>query len=204
MKLALVVPVKPVEEAKSRLAAVLSPPARADLARRLCGHTLATVEEWDQATWRLVVSRDTRLLTAAEGRGWVAVREQMADLNGALTQAGMAAKRLGADALLILPVDLPLLTTGDLDALVTLATDNPGMVIAPCRRGTGTNALLLRPPDVISLAFGSDSFATHRRLAAQCNVTVRICRTPALALDLDTPEDWQAYRAASGPELFPI
>ncbi len=195
MKLAIVVPVKPAEEAKSRLSTVLSPAARAGLARRLCNHTLTTVEQWGQATWQLVVSRDARLLSAAEARGWVAVREQMADLNGALTQAGMEAMRLGAGGLLILPADLPLLTTGDLYALVALATDNPGVVIAPCRRGTGTNALLLRPPDAIPLAFGPESFATHRRLAAQRGVAIHVCRSSALALDLDTPEDWQAFRA---------
>jgi len=204
MKLAVVVPVKPAGEAKSRLATVLSPAARAELARELYDHTLTTIERWGKADWRLVVSRDARVLASAGTRGWVAVTEETADLNGALTQAGTQAMYLGADSLLILPADLPLLAPEDLDALVALATNNAGMVIAPCRRGTGTNALLLRPPDVIPLTFGPESFVAHRRLATQRGVTICVCRSPALALDLDTPEDWRTFRAANRSEPFPI
>jgi len=184
------VPVKPPAEAKSRLSTILSPAARADLARRLFLHTLNTVDEWKRADHRLVVGRDADLLNLAVRRGWVAVQEEIADLNCALTQAAARATRLGADCLLIVHADLPLLTRSDLDGLLDRANARPVVVIAPCRRRDGTNALLLRPPDAIPFAYGPGSFVAHRRLAADRSVPVRLFHSPTISFDLDTPEDW--------------
>lgn len=193
MKLAVIVPVKPPNEAKSRLATVLTPGKRLAVARHLCERTLDIVEGWSPADLRLVVSRDADLLADAHGRGWIGVREEVAGLNSALTQATARAVCEGVDALLVIPSDLPLLTTADLDGLATLAEEGtPVVVIAPCRRGDGTNALLLCPPDAIPFAFGPDSFAEHCRLAEMRHIPARVFRSPTVALDLDTPEDLQA------------
>jgi len=186
------VPVKPPTEAKSRLAEVLSPGKRTAVAWHLCERTLATVERWPRADLRLIVSRDAELLADAGRRGWIAVPEEVADLNSALRQVAARATREGAGALLVLPADLPLLTAADLERLATLAGEGtPVVVIAPCRRGDGTNALLLRPPDAIPFAFGPASFAEHCRLAEGRRVPVHVFRSPTLALDVDTPEDWR-------------
>jgi len=67
----------------------------------------------------------------------------------------------------------------------------PALVIAPCRHGTGTNALLLRPPDLIPFAFGPDSFAAHCAAACAAGVEPIIYRADNIAFDLDTPEDWR-------------
>jgi 2-phospho-L-lactate guanylyltransferase len=190
MSLAAVVPVKPPAEAKSRLSTVLSPAARADLARRLFLHTLDTVDEWGRADQRLVVGRDEGLLKLAAQRGWVAVREEIADLNCALTQAAATAMHLGATTLLVVHADLPLLTQSDLDGLLDRANARLVVVVAPCRRHDGTNALLLRPPDAIPFAYGPGSFAAHRQLAADRDIPVRLFHSPTISFDLDTPEDW--------------
>ncbi len=63
------------------------------------------------------------------------------------------------------------------------------VVVAPCRHGTGTNALLIHPPGLISFAFGPDSFAAHCAAARAAGVEPVIYRSVTVALDLDTPED---------------
>jgi 2-phospho-L-lactate guanylyltransferase len=65
----------------------------------------------------------------------------------------------------------------------------PTVVVAPCRHGTGTNALLILPPGLIPFAFGPDSFAAHCAAARAAGVEPVIYRSATITLDLDTPED---------------
>jgi 2-phospho-L-lactate guanylyltransferase len=69
-------------------------------------------------------------------------------------------------------------------------------VIVADRHGTGTNALRLTPPDAIAPAFGPGSFARHAALGAAAGATVRVAQAPSLELDVDTPGDLDALRAA--------
>lgn len=109
-------------------------------------------------------------------------------LDRAVRLAQQAALDGGADRLLVVPADLPLLRPGDVVALADagLAAD---VVLAPDRLGDGTNALLLRPPDALGPAFGPGSFRRHRLRAEAAGLTCTVVERPALALDLDTPAD---------------
>jgi 2-phospho-L-lactate guanylyltransferase len=73
----------------------------------------------------------------------------------------------------------------------TQPAPKPALVIAPCRHGTGTNVLMLRPPDLIRFAFGPDSFAAHCTASRTAGVEPIIYRDGNVAFDLDTPEDWR-------------
>ena len=65
------------------------------------------------------------------------------------------------------------------------------MAIAPDRHRTGTNGLLLFPPEEHDFAFGPGSFQQHLRLARNRGRYIAIVDRPGLAYDLDTPEDWR-------------
>ena len=67
----------------------------------------------------------------------------------------------------------------------------------PDRHGTGTNALVLSPPDAIEPSFGPDSLERHVAAAEAAGVPHRVEEVPGLALDVDTPDDL----AALGAEL---
>ena len=69
-------------------------------------------------------------------------------------------------------------------------------MIVPDRHGSGTNALLIAPPTVMAPAFGPGSFARHAALASAAGARVRVGRLPSLELDVDTPGDLEALRAA--------
>jgi 2-phospho-L-lactate guanylyltransferase len=68
------------------------------------------------------------------------------------------------------------------------------VVIVPDRHGTGTNGLLLSPPDAIRPSFGPGSAARHRALARAAAASWRFERVPSLLLDIDTGEDLAALR----------
>lgn len=194
MSVWVIVPVKPLENAKSRLAGVLDPGERADLSRELMLRTLRVLAGVSGIE-ALVTSGDSGALALARGEGASVLREHGSPhLNRALRQAAQSVERRGATAVLVLPSDLPRLESEDVSAMLAMAGEPPVMVIAPDRRSEGTNALLTAPPGSIGYAFGPSSFQRHLELARSAGVRVEVCERPGLRLDLDDPEDLDLLR----------
>lgn len=95
----------------------------------------------------------------------------------------------GAEAVLRLPIDLPLLTTEDIETLLDCDGAGPSAVIVPSRDGTGTNALLRRPPDLFPSHFGAHSLSKHLAEAEKVKARCRVLELPRIALDIDEPAD---------------
>jgi len=187
-----IVPVKPLQRGKSRLAEVLTQEERLDLNRRLLAHTMDTLTAIPDIEHVLVISRDQAALALAREYGARTVQEHGApQLNIALTRATIVARTYATRGVLILPADLPLITPEDIQTLLRRAVDPPVVVIAPDRRRQGTNALLVCPAGVIEYEFGPGSFQRHCARARQAGAHLEICELPSLALDMDLPEDLQ-------------
>jgi 2-phospho-L-lactate guanylyltransferase len=187
----IIIPAKPLARAKTRLATVLSPQERLDLSRHLFQRTLAIARQVGEV---VVISRDSHVRRLAKQAGAWALVEAGTGLNEALRQAADWTLLRQAAGILILPGDLPRLSSEALREMINLGQKAPAVVIAPCRREEGTNALLLRPPDFIEVAFGPGSFKEHQRLAQVRGLNPLIYRSPSLALDLDWPEDLVYYQ----------
>lgn len=185
------IPVKSLDRCKGRLAGVLSPLERAALTLAMLEDVLDACREhagWE--TW--VVSPDETVLEVAARRKVKAVIEESGPLAKAIAQVERLAKERGADALAIVPGDLPTLTGDALGrALHTLGS----VVLAPSRDGLGTSLLLRRPPRCIPARFGPDSLARHRDLAEQRGLPVAIVHESTLAFDVDVPEDLRTLLA---------
>jgi 2-phospho-L-lactate guanylyltransferase len=88
-----------------------------------------------------------------------------------------------------LPIDLPLLTTEDIETLLDYDNVAPSAVIVPSRDGTGTNALLRRPPDLFPSHFGAHSLSKHLAAAEKAKARCQVLALPRIALDIDEPAD---------------
>jgi 2-phospho-L-lactate guanylyltransferase len=186
---AAIIPVRALEGATTRLGDVLDAEERRDLVRRLLRRTIRAARAAGIEPI-IVVSDDAAVRTVATEAGASAIDQRRPGLNAALRTGRDAALDAGAATLVVLPGDLPL---ADGDAIASLlaaapADAQPLVVLVPDRHGRGTNALLLRPPDVIPFAFGADSRAEHGRLAAEAGARYVELDSP-LAIDLDTPDD---------------
>ena len=150
-----------------------------------------------------VLSRDAAAAREASRLGAAFLQEPpgIGDLNAAVRLAQEA--RADADALLVVPGDLPLISAADIIALTdALALARaPSVVIAPSRDG-GTNGLLLRPPGVMAPAYGPGSAARHQAAARAAGAVVAVVETARWALDIDTPEDLTRARALPGGEAL--
>jgi 2-phospho-L-lactate guanylyltransferase len=96
---------------------------------------------------------------------------------------------LDAHAALVIVSDLPLITSADVDHLIGAAPQGDAVVLARSQDGTGTNAMLLTPPDVLTPELGPGSLALHLAQAAVRGVHTEVVDHPGIALDVDTPDD---------------
>ena len=181
---------KPLHLAKARLRPGLDDAARQRLAAAMLTHVLETVAA-STAEICGVVSADHDVLALAAEHGCETIAEpEPGGYNVAANRASVWAQRHDCDALLILPADLPLITPEDIRNLTRLAAARPQVVIiAPDAREEGTNALLLRPPGIISPSFGPDSFQSHCHLARQAGVPAVVYHSPDISRDIDYPAD---------------
>lgn len=183
-----IVPVKRLSEAKSSLAAVLDQRARAELVLAMLEDITRALLSSPSVAGVIVVSPDERILELAGRLGAEPLRDDRSELNGALRMGIGRAMELGASSVLILPGDVPLVKPQDIENMIAMARGKREVVISPSKTN-GTDALLLRPPDVIDLRFGGESFPLHLQEAARAGVVPRIYRSHNLANDLDDPED---------------
>jgi 2-phospho-L-lactate guanylyltransferase len=185
-----IVPVRTLEGAKSRLGEVLDPEERRDLAVALLERTVRAAAGATTLAGVVAVSPDPEALEIAAAAGARPILQRTSGLNAAVAEARAEARRLGATEVLVLPTDLPRISSAAVDELVAEARRTPGplVLLVPDRHGRGTNALFLRPPEVIEVAFGGDSRLAHSARAAAAGVPYRELDGP-LTMDLDTPDD---------------
>ena len=186
MKPFMLIPVKPLEEGKSRLSGLLSKKKRAELSFRLFNTVLNAAIEAVKPDNIIVVSRDSDVLSTAEERGtryWG--KEKGKDLNQALSDA----IPLSAESIIALHADLPRVSSDDIRAIIETGRESP-IVLTSDRMGLGTNAIFMRPPKLINFYFGDMSFKKHVKEARRVGVTPKILKREGLEFDLDTPEDY--------------
>jgi 2-phospho-L-lactate guanylyltransferase len=116
-------------------------------------------------------------------------------LNAALNLARAHAAAVGAQEILILPADLPLVTRADVNIMIESGRRD-GIALACDRAGTGTNALFLPVRSAFRFQFGADSRARHVAEAARAGRAPALVESPGLAFDVDTPADLDHLRAA--------
>jgi 2-phospho-L-lactate guanylyltransferase len=184
-----VVPVKRFGAAKQRLAAGLDGERRRELAAAMVADVLEAIAGARAIERTIVVSGDpiAQELASEVGAEVVPDPEDAGHVEAA--QAGIArAEADGAERVVLLAGDCPLLDPRELDRLLTGVPGNYVGVV-PDRHGAGTNALLLSPPGAIVPAFGEGSRDRHVEAARRAGVPFGIEELPSIELDLDTPAD---------------
>lgn len=186
-------PFRGMDAPKSRLSNALSLDERRELGHVLLDRAIDAMCCGGVARVA-VVTLDADLVTAGIDPRADIIVQRVNGLNRAIREGQGWAIASGADGLLILLPDLPLVDAADISALLAAAHEHAA-VIAPDRHGLGTNALLLCPPDAIPPAFGPGSADRHRRALALADLAVTDFQRPGTHLDLDTPDDLERLRA---------
>jgi 2-phospho-L-lactate guanylyltransferase len=190
-----ILPVKSFGAAKQRLATALGAGSRQALAQAMFTDVLASLRRVPGLEAVAVVTADRVAESAALGERVHVLRdtEQAGQSHAALIGIRYALNA-GFGRVLLVPGDTPLLDPAE---VAELLGRSPAVAIVPDRHGTGTNALLLSPPDVFEPSFGPESLARHTSAARAASVAYSVERVPTLALDVDTPRIWPRWRQPS-------
>lgn len=192
MKVALL-PAKPLAIAKTRLASLLADAERARIATAMFTDVLRALATARGVDGVVVVTADPTLAAHARRGGAIVVDEGTPrGLNGAVALGTDAAVRLGARTVLVALSDVPLVQAADVDDLLQRAPGH-GALVVPSKEGTGTNAMLRRPPTIFAPCFGGRSLERHVTAAERAGIPCAIVRNPRLEFDLDTPDDLHSF-----------
>lgn len=193
MKTTAIIPVKRRDESNARLAAVLDAEARAELAEAMMLDAIGHVRRAKLIDDILVVTADPDV--ARTGR-WIGVDVLLQHTDEGHSPAARAGIQLaigrGAERVALLPIDCPMLDPASLDS--HLGRTPRSALIVPDRHGSGTNALVLSPPDAFEPAFGEGSCARHVARARAAGIGFALERIDGMDLDVDTPEDLRLLR----------
>ncbi len=196
MKATAVLPVKRFAAAKQRLAPGIGATHRAELAAAMLEDVLEAIGAARSIERTVVVTGEPRAIELATASGAELVPDPDVGGHPGAALAGIArAQELGAERVVLLPIDCPLLAPRELERLLAGMPERY-VAIVPDRHGTGTNALALAPPDAIEPSFGEGSCARHVAAARAAGVPFGVEELPSLALDLDTPADIVALTMA--------
>lgn len=184
------IPVKDLARAKQRLASLMTQGERTRLAWAMLENTFAAAASARNVDRVAVVTLYPPALELARKYGMelIAETEQISE-SASVDFGSKEARRRGARSVLRLPIDLPLITAGDIEIILENDGGAPSVVIVPSRDGAGTNAILRRPPDLFPSHFGPGSLAKHLAEAERAGADCRVIELHRVALDIDEPND---------------
>jgi 2-phospho-L-lactate guanylyltransferase len=176
----VLVPLKRLGRAKSRLAETLTAAERAALMLTLLERVVEAVREAGIHRITLVTSEPLAHDVAAT---W---NDGDLPWNEALATA--IADVVGEEVVAVISADLPFLQASDVTALIE-ATPARGVALGRAL-DAGTNAVSMRPPGVLPTRFGEPgSAALHAASAGARRLECVMLDLPGLAFDVDTPAD---------------
>jgi 2-phospho-L-lactate guanylyltransferase len=196
MRTAAVLPIKSFAQAKQRLRFELAAHDRRALVEAMFADALVALGRVAALERVVVVSGDRVAQRIAGGYGASVVEDDERGHNTAARRGIEVLLQDGIERALLVPGDCPLLSPADIETLLEHRIGERSVLIVPDRHGTGTNALLLTPPDALAPSFGPDSRRRHLADANANGVPAEVVELESLALDIDTPDDLEALNRA--------
>jgi 2-phospho-L-lactate guanylyltransferase len=193
-----VLPVKRFDDAKQRLGEALRSGTRRALVEAMLTDVLTALRRARRIDAVVVVTSEHGANALARAHDARTIRDPDEPGHSPAASEGVRwALEQGARRAVLVPGDCPALDPTEVDDLLLAHPHSEARVtIVPDRHGTGTNALVLCPPDAIAPSFGPGSRKRHEALAREAGAECRIAEPPSLALDVDTLDDLAALRAA--------
>ena len=195
MKTFAIVPVKRFDRAKSRLGMLLNKHERMQLSTLLLKRTVRILESSTSVKKIVLVSSDVYAEKVARTCGAVFLKEKIqCGVNSAVDTADKFCATAGADATIVLPVDLPLLLPDDIDIVCNAAlAENPCIILCPSYKFDGSNILLRKPCNIIKTSYDANSYLMHVLEGIRSDIKTRVLFNSRLMIDIDTVQDITAF-----------
>lgn len=194
-KLIVVMPMKSLKRAKTRLESALGVQGRQRLALALFHESQRFFTACYPELERLVVTPSAAIARRAQTLGASALLEPCeSGLNLAVERAAEWAAKHCYDRILVVPCDIINWRQQELAQVLDQADRHQAVVVRSA--DGGTNGLCLPVAGSFAFRFGKGSADRHLMEAQRCGLSAVCLHLPALSRDLDTPLDYSCEQVA--------
>ena len=187
-----IIPMKPLADCKTRLSRTLTAEERGDLVIGMLRRVIMAIKGASlDIFW--VVGGDWRIRNLTRNFDGIWLEDLGRNLNDTVDKSFDRASERGYGAM-YLPGDLPFLKPADLTSMIRSSGQGRNIVLAPARRDSGTNGILIPPKLAFKPELGNRSFTKHVSQAAKLGISVAICYSEGLGFDLDIAEDLEFFQ----------
>lgn len=188
MKTSVIIPVKSFSKSKSRLN--LPESKVTNLCEIMLKEILQVVSETKSIDDVLLVSKDeSAFKIGKQFRCTEIVDEKESGVNDAITLANRYLAENRYDCSIVLPQDLPLITTEDLNNLIWFYEKRKNAIIVPSRHFDGTNALVRRPKLDLKTRYDEGSYRFQFEPLIATNVKYSLGLIHRIMIDVDSVLD---------------
>ena len=191
----IIVPFKNFKLAKTRMRKDLSARETEKIVERMLTHVLEEVSKSEMSEANFIITNDKKAINIANRFGVKIIEEdkQLSE-SASVDCASKILIEKGATSVLRIPGDLPLLSFKDIDAIFKEAEQSNSCIVVPSKSGSGTNAMLRTPPDIIQSFFGENSLEKHIKEFEDKEVQYKIIENKNIGLDIDCLNDLEHFR----------
>jgi 2-phospho-L-lactate guanylyltransferase len=194
----LLIPVKSLTTAKQRLASVLDQERRSQLAEAMLRDVMMAAAGLLGRIDVALVTGDARARALAAEFGFVVIDDSRNESETAAIEMATAwCEQRGYDTTVVVPGDIPLITSGELQRVLDAAPAE-GAVFVPAYDRRGSNCILRRPAAIIPLRFGNDSFLPHCEAMRKTGRELVVLEMPGIGLDVDNPHELELLLQREG------
>jgi len=187
LKIAAIIPVKVFAKAKTRLN--LSDYQRLELCKLMFEEVINTVCKSEFFDPIIVVSKEPMIIDICKQSSLVLLSDNETGVNDAVSIADNYLEKIGIDASVVLPQDIPLMQTRDIAQLLELITTSKSVLVVPSRKFDGTNALVRNPANIMKTHYDEDSYKIHIQTAKSCNARSSLVLIRRIMADIDNSKD---------------
>ena len=185
----LLIPFKDLATAKQRLADALTQAQRSQLAEAMLLDVMNAAAGMQSRIDVALVTGDARAQQLAREFGFGVIEDtRNENETAAIEMATAECEQRGYDTTVIIPGDIPLITSDELGRVLD-AAPAAGAVFVPAYDRRGSNCILRRPASLIPLRFGNDSFLPHCEAMRRTGKELVILEMPGIGLDIDNPHE---------------
>lgn len=189
-KLAAVIPIKTLRLSKTRLAVSLGLKERISLSLNLLENVLeSAVKSSLDKVIVLGSDHEVKKLTLGSGAEWVVDNGRGLNCELNLVMDNLSKSNMAS---IYIASDLPLLTTSDIEILITRSGHGKMITLCPAMQDDGTNGLLIPPDTHFEPLLGYRSFSRHVDAVKLNNLAYATCNTIGWGMDVDSPSDLEA------------
>ena len=186
----IVIPVKELNQAKERLSGFLNPKERRMLVYAMLQDVMRSVLDSVTPSRKFIITKDDKAAELADSLGFELIEEsEQLSESQSVDRASLSCMDMGAESVLRLPGDIPLVMPQEIDSVLKSANLTPSIAMVPSRDHTGTNAMLRTPPNVIKSQFGPGSLRKHIQDAEELGIPYDVFNLPGIGQDIDDSMD---------------